>query len=58
MDTIPIETQTSSIKKSIEDAEVERIDKKRKEFHQQAKQNTKDKVEYVELSKKWSETDQ
>ena len=54
MDTIKNETQKSTIKKSIEDTEIENLDKKRKELRKTNKQTNKalkDKVEYAELNK-------
>ena len=51
MDTIQNQTQKSTTEKSIEDTEIENLDKKRKELRQKNKQNTKDKVEYAELNK-------
>ena len=50
MDTIQNKTQKSTIKKSIEDTEIENLDKKRTELKQQQKP-LKDKVEYAELNK-------
>ena len=41
MDTIQNQTQKSTIEKSIEDTEIENLDKKRKELRQKNKQNTK-----------------
>ena len=41
MDTIQNQTQRSTIEKSIEDTEIENLDKKRKELRQKNKQNTK-----------------
>ena len=41
MDTIQNQTQKSTNKKSIEDTEIENLDKKRKELRQKNKQNTK-----------------
>ena len=51
MDTIQNNTQKSSIEKSIEDTEIENLDKKRKELRQKANKTLKDKVEYAELNK-------
>ena len=51
MDTIQNKTQKSTIKKSIEDTEIENLDKKRKELKQKTNKTLKDKVEYAELNK-------
>ena len=51
MDTIQNKAQKSTIKKSIEDTEIENLDKKRKELRQRTNQTRKDKVEYAELNK-------
>ena len=51
MDTIQNKTQKSTIKKSIEDTEIENLDKKRKEVQQKASKTLKDKVENAELNK-------
>ena len=50
MDTILNKRQKTTIKKSIEDAEIENLDKKRKKLKQKTKKQ-KDKVEYAELNK-------
>ena len=51
MDTIQNKTQKSTIKKNIEDTEIEILDKKRKELRQKANKTLKDKEEYAELKK-------
>ena len=51
MDTIQNQTQKSTIEKSIEDTEIENLDKKRKELRQKTNKTLKDKVEYAELNK-------
>ena len=51
MDTIQNKTQKSTIKKSIEDTDIENLDKKRKELRQKTNKTQKDKVEYAELNK-------
>ena len=51
MDTIQNQTQKSTIEKSIEDTEIENLDKKRKELRQNTNKKLKDKVEYAELNK-------
>ena len=51
MDTIQNQTQKSTTEKSIEDTEIENLDKKRKELRQKANKTLKDKVEYAELNK-------
>ena len=51
MDTIQNKRQKSTIKKSIEDAEIENPDKKRKELRQKTNKTQKYKVEYAELNK-------
>ena len=51
MDTIQNQTQKSTNKKSIEDTEIENLDKKRKELRQKTNKTLKDKVEYAELNK-------
>ena len=51
MDTIQNQTQKSTTKKSIEDTEIENLDKKRKELRQKTNKTLKDKVEYAELNK-------
>ena len=57
MDTIQNQTQKSTIEKSIEDTEIENLDKKRRELRpkKNKKKHTnktlKDKVEYAELNK-------
>ena len=51
MDTIQNKTQKSTIKKSIEDTEIENLDEKRKDFRQKTNKTLKDKVEYAELNK-------
>ena len=51
MDTIQNQTQKSTTEKSIEDTEIENLDKKRKELIQKTNKTLKDKVEYVELNK-------
>ena len=51
MDTIQNKTQKSTIKNSIEDTEIENLDKKRKELRQKTSKTLKDKVEYAELNK-------
>ena len=51
MDTTQNKTQKSTIKKSIEDTEIENLDKKRKELRQKTNKTLKDKLEYVELKK-------
>ena len=51
MDTIQNKTQKSTIKKSIEDTEIENLDKKRKELRQQTNKTLKDKIEYAKLNK-------
>ena len=48
MDTIQNQTKKSTIEKSIEDTEIENLDKKRKELRQKTNKALKDKVEYVE----------
>ena len=51
MDTIQNQTQKSTTEKSIEDTEIENLDKKRKELRQKTNKTLKDKVEYAELNK-------
>ena len=51
MDTIQNQTRKSTIEKSIEDTEIENLDKKRKELRQKTNKTLKDKVEYAELNK-------
>ena len=51
MDTIQNQTQKSTIEKSIEDTEIENLDKKRKELKQKTNKTLKDKVEHAELNK-------
>ena len=51
MDTIQNQTQKSTTEKSIEDTEIENLDKKRKELRQKTNKTLKDKVEYSELNK-------
>ena len=51
MDTIQNTTQKSTIKKSIEDTEIENLDKKRKQLRQKTNRTLKDKVEYAKLNK-------
>ena len=54
MDTIQNQTQKSTTEKSIEDTEIENLDKKRKELRQKTNKTNKtlkDKVEYAELNK-------
>ena len=51
MDTIQSQTQKSTTEKSIEDTEMENLDKKRKELRQKTNKTLKDKVEYAELNK-------
>ena len=51
MDTIQNKTQKSTVKKSIEDTEIENLDKKRKELRQKTNKTLKDKVEYAEHNK-------
>ena len=51
MDTIQNQTQKSTTEKSIEDTEIENLDKKRKELRQKTNKALKDKVEYAELNK-------
>ena len=51
IDTIQNQTQKSTMEKSIEDAEIENLDKKRKELRQKTNKALKDKVEYAELNK-------
>ena len=51
MDTIQNQTQKSTIEKSIEDTEIENLDKKRKELRQKTNKTLKDKVENAELNK-------
>ena len=51
MDTIQNQTQKSTTEKSIEDIEIENLDKKRKELRQKTNKTLKDKVEYAELNK-------
>ena len=48
MDIIQNKTQQSTIKKNIEDTEIESLDKKREELRQKANKTLKDKVEYAE----------
>ena len=51
MDTIQNQTQKPTIKKSIEDTEIENLDKKRKELRQKTNKTPKDKVEYAGVNK-------
>ena len=51
MDTIQNQTQKCTTEKSIEDTEIENLDKKRKELRQKTNKTLKDKVEYAELNK-------
>ena len=53
MDTIQNQTQMFTTEKSIEDTEIENLDKKRKELRQKTNKTLKDKVgvEYAELNK-------
>ena len=51
MVTIQNQTQKSTTEKSIEDTEIENLDKKRKELRQKTNKTPKDKVEYAELNK-------
>ena len=51
MDSMHKKTQKSTIKKSIEETEIENLDKKRKELRQKTNKTLKDKVEYAELNK-------
>ena len=51
MDTIQNQTKKSTTEKSIEDTEIENLDKKRKELRQKTNKTLKDKVEYAELNK-------
>ena len=51
MDTIQNQTQKSTTEKSIEDTEIENLDKKRKELRQKTNKTLKDKIEYAELNK-------
>ena len=51
MDTIQNKTQKSTIKKSIEDTEIESLDKKSKESRQKTNETLKDKVEHTEINK-------
>ena len=51
MDTIQNQTQKSTTEKSIEDTEIENLDKKRKELRQKTNRTLKDKVEYAEVNK-------
>ena len=45
------QAQTSTIEKSIEDTEIESLDKQRKDLRQQTNNALKDEVEYAELNK-------
>ena len=51
MDTIQNQTQKSTTEKSIEDTEIENLDKKRKELRQKTNKTLKDKVGYAEVNK-------
>ena len=51
MDTIQNQTQKSTTEKSIEDTEIENLDKKKKELRQKTNRALKDKVEYAEVNK-------
>ena len=51
IDTIQNQTQKSTIEKSIEDTEMENLDKKRKELRQKTNKTLRDKVKYAELNK-------
>ena len=52
MDTIQNQTQKPTTEKSIEDTEIDNLDKERKELRQKANKTLKNKVEYAELKKR------
>ena len=51
MDTIQNKTQKSTIKKSTEDTEIERLDNERKELRQKANKTLRDKIKCAKLNK-------